>query len=52
MNIGGTLMGIFGTVLGILYAGYSLSVLYSVESYLKSEVEQDDVMYNDDDYVW
>lgn len=51
LDIGGTLMSVFGVVTGLLYIGRALNILYDVAHYEK-EQEDDDALNNDDDSIW
>jgi hypothetical protein len=51
MNAGGTLMGIFGIVTGLVYIGRALSILYDVQHY-EQDQDNDDALNNDDDNIW
>jgi hypothetical protein len=51
MNIGGTLMGLFGIVTGLIYISRALSILFDVPDYLNQQ-EEDDALYHKDDMIW
>lgn len=51
MNVGGTLLSIFGILTGLAYLARAFFVLHNVPHYEKG-LEEDDALNDDDDNIW
>ncbi|CRL06688.1 CLUMA_CG019613, isoform A [Clunio marinus] len=51
MNVGGTLLSLFGIITGFAYLARSLHVLYNIHAF-EMGLGEDDALNNEDDNIW